>query len=124
MQLQSFSDFASALVDERGSAVLEFVGFGLLMQIPLLMMSMDLVELQQSQFAAEAVARHSLRSFILLGTPVETTAAEILKDFRLTTNPKLELDCKPSTNCAAPGSILTLRVQVGRAQAQSRMINP
>jgi hypothetical protein len=124
MQRQSFNRAVKGFADESGSAVLEFVGFGLLLQITLLMISVDLAALQQSQFAAEAVARHSLRSFILTGTPVDLTAREIMTDFLMTAEPKLQMSCLPAGGCENSGSIITLNVTVGRAQAQSSMRNP
>lgn len=109
---------------DSGSAVLEFVGFGLLLQIPLLIIAMSLAEVQQEQFAAEAIARHSLRSFVLAGTPPSETAAEVVTDFRLKAAPILQLSCRPIGDCEASGAIITLKVQLGRAQAQSIMTSP
>ena len=124
MQPQNFNRAVNRLSDEGGSAVLEFVGFGLLLQITLLTIAVDLAAVQQSQFAAEAVARHSLRSYILAGTPVELTASEIMRDFLITSEPTLQMSCLPVGECEASGSIVTLKVIVGRAEAQSSMRNP
>lgn len=112
------------LAQDSGSAILEFVGFGLILQVPLLMMSVSFAGVQQTQFAAEAIARHSLRSFVLVGTPVSETAAEIITDFRLTTQPNLQMSCRPVGDCESPGSIITLKVLLGQAQAQSAMRHP
>lgn len=109
---------------DTGSAVLEFVGFGLLLQIPLLMMAINLAEVQQAQFAAEAIARHSLRSFILLGTPISEAADEILADFRITSEPRLLLSCKPIGECETSGTLITLEVSLGAAKAVSVMRLP
>lgn len=112
------------LGQDSGSAILEFVGFGLILQVPLLMMAVSFAEVQQTQFAAEAIARHSLRSFVLLGTPVSETAAEIIIDFRLATQPKLQMSCRPVGDCESPGSVITLKVLLGQALAQSVMRHP
>lgn len=112
------------LSKDSGSAILEFVGFGLILQVPLLMMAVSFAEVQQTQFAAEAIARHSLRSFVLLGTPVSEAAAEIISDFRLTTQPNLQMSCRPVGDCDSPGSTITLNVLLGKAQAQSVMRHP
>lgn len=117
-------NLSRALADESGSAVLEFVGFGLLLQIPLLMMAVNFAEVQAAQFAAEAIARHSLRSFVLTGASVAETAEEIIADFRLSTKPTLQLSCRPIGDCTNPGDIVTLRVQLSKAEAQSVMRHP
>jgi hypothetical protein len=116
--------FSQKWHNDSGSAILEFVGFGLILQVPLLMMAVNFAEVQQTQFAAEAIARHSLRSFVLLGTPVSEAAAEIIADFRLTTQPSLQMSCRPVGDCESPGSTITLRVLLGKAQAQSVMRHP
>ncbi|MEY3889415.1 MAG: hypothetical protein RLZZ90_673 [Actinomycetota bacterium] len=120
--LQNF--LSHKLHNDAGSAILEFVGFGLLLQVPLLMMAVNFAEVQQTQFAAEAIARHSLRSFVLMGTPVSEAAAEIITDFRLTTQPSLQMSCRPVGDCEIPGSTITLKVLLGKAQAQSVMRHP
>ena len=128
MPLPNFNNFrrdlCQQLSKDSGSAILEFVGFGLLVQIPLLMMAVNFAEVQQAQFAAEAIARHSLRSFVLMGTPVSEAAAEIVADFKLTTQPSLQMSCRPAGDCESPDSIITLRVVLGKAQAQSVMRHP
>ena len=48
---------------ETGSAVIELIGFGLLLQIPLVMLATNLLLLQHDQLAAEAITRDVLRSF-------------------------------------------------------------
>jgi hypothetical protein len=124
MPLQRSSDPARLLSSDAGSALLEFVGFGLLLQIPLLMMAVSFAEVQQTQFAAEAIARHSLRSFLLIGTPVSEAAAEIVADFQLRTEPRLLLTCRPTGDCEVPGTLLTLEVFLGKAHAVSVMRHP
>lgn len=128
MPHQSFNNPKKTLgrtfADESGSAVLEFVGFGLLLQVPLLMMAVNFAEVQAAQFAAEAIARHSLRSYVLTGASVTETADEIISDFRLSTKPTLQLSCHPIGDCNNPGDIVTLRVQLANAKAQSVMRHP
>jgi hypothetical protein len=105
---------------ERGSSMIDFLGFGLLLQIPVLMLATQLATIQANQLAADSIARHSLRSFVLQGAPVELTARQISEDFRLKITPFVELDCQP--DCVSPESILRLKVSVGGVQATSVMI--
>lgn len=106
--------------DERGSSMIEFLGFGLLLQVPVLMFATQLATIHTNQLAADSIARHSLRSFVLEDAPVELTAQQISEDFRLKINPVVDLDCKP--DCISPESLLRLRVSVGSVEAVSVMI--
>jgi hypothetical protein len=117
------SDF-KYLAQDQGSAVVEFVGFGLLLQVPLLIVAVTLAQVQLDQFAAEAVARHSLRSYILAGTPIAQSAREVLQDFAVTALPDLQVSCSPSKDCEASGETVSLHVQLGLAQAESIVIRP
>jgi len=105
--------------DENGSAVLEFVGFGLLFQISILIAALQVAEVQKLQIASESIARHSLRSFILGQVSVESTAQQVAQDFGITQTPVLQLSCNP--DCESSGSIANLRVILGKAVAQSTM---
>jgi hypothetical protein len=106
--------------DERGSSMIDFLGFGLLLQVPVLMLATQLATLHTNQLAADSIARHTLRSFVLQDAPVELTARQIAEDFRLKINPVVELDCHP--DCISLESILHLNVSVGDARAISVMI--
>jgi hypothetical protein len=106
--------------DERGSSLIEFLGFGLLLQIPVLLLATQLATIHANQLAADSIARHSLRSFVLQDTPVALTAGQISADFRLKINPVVELVCEPE--CTSPESILRLKVSVGGIQATSVMV--
>jgi hypothetical protein len=124
MQLQRFSEVRKLLRAENGSAVLEFVGFGLILQILLLMMAVGLAEVQQTQFAAEAIARHSLRSYVLMDTPILQAATEILDDFAVKAEPRLLMTCRPIGQCEASGALITLEVFLGKSEAVSVMRQP
>ena len=112
MQLENFKS-------DKGSAVLEFVGFGLLFQITILAAALQVAEIQLDQIAAESIARHSLRSFILAAVPIEATAQQVATDFGISKIPNLQLSCEP--DCETAGSLANLRVLVGKAVAQSTM---
>jgi hypothetical protein len=100
--------------------MIDFLGFGLLLQVPVLMLATQLGTLLTNQLAADSIARHTLRSFVLQDAPVELTARQIAEDFRLKISPVVELDCKP--DCVSPESILRLNVSVGDVRAISVMI--
>lgn len=105
------------IVDDRGSVVLEFLAFGLLLQVSVLIWLINFSNLQGQQIAAESVARHSLRAFILSDTQPEITAQQILNDFGFNLQPRFNFTCEP--DCDSPGSILRLQVEVGAAKAQA-----
>ncbi|WP_296631376.1 hypothetical protein [Rhodoluna sp.] len=112
MQLVNFKD-------DRGSAVVEFIGFGLLLQILLLTGALQIAEVQKQQIAAEAIARHSLRSYVISGVSIESTAQQVARDFGIAQLPSVQLVCRP--DCETPGALAQLRVVVGKAVAQSAM---
>ena len=124
MQHPKFKISSDCLRNDAGSAVVEFIGFGLLLQVPLLIVAVSLSQVQLYQFAAEAVARHSIRSYVLVGTPVALTAQEILADFGVTELPTLQISCSPSPDCDAADQIVTLQVKLGQVKAESVMRKP
>jgi hypothetical protein len=103
--------------DDRGSVVLEFLAFGMLLQVLVLMWLINISNLQGQQIAAESVARHSLRAFVLTGTQPQITGQQILNDFGIKVQPRLKFTCEP--DCDSPGSVLRLQVAVGSANAQA-----
>lgn len=108
------------LHDETGSAVLEFLVSGILLQVAVLMWLVNVTNLQSQQLAAESIARHSLRSYVLHGTQPENTAEQIVSDFASTARPILKLACEP--DCLTEGSVLRMNVSLGSARAQSVLV--
>jgi hypothetical protein len=108
------------IIDDRGSALIDFLGFGLLLQIPLLLLSTQLAAIQSMQLAADSIARHSLRSYVLQGKEPQETALQIANDFHLSGDPKIELICEP--DCISPFSVLRLNVLIGSVKSSSVMI--
>ncbi len=100
--------------------MIDFLGFGLLLQVPVLTLATQMGTLLTNQLAADSIARHALRSFALQDAPVELTARQIAEDFRLRIRPVVELNCQP--DCISPESVLHLNVSVGDARANSVMI--
>ena len=102
---------------ERGSIFLEFLGFGLLLQIFALSLFIQIANLQTYQLAAESIARHGMRSFVSAAVDPNETAAQILNDFGLMSKPDIRMECKP--DCFEQGSKILLRVNLNSASAES-----
>ena len=105
---------------ERGSAVIDFVLYGVVLQAGLLMFGMPIYESQSSQLAAESIARHSLRAYVLSGVGVETSAQQITRDFGIKKNATVKIFCDP--DCESDGSVVGVRVSLGNASATSVMV--
>lgn len=107
--------FSSSQKSDSGSAAVELVGFGILLQIPILLFAVSAVELQHRSFAVEAIARNAVRSFVLIND-LEHTASVIAKlgesfsvdPSRLT----WDASCTPDPTCLGGGTI-TLTVKYG-----------
>lgn len=102
---------------DRGSILLEFLGYGLVLQILALTLFVQIANLQSSQLAAESIARHGMRSFVLSQIEPSETAAQILNDFGIQSKPEINMECSP--DCLTVGSELRLRVTVDRAIAEA-----
>lgn len=102
---------------DAGSVVLEFVGFGVLVQVPMLLASIALTGLQHDQLAADAINRDALRSFTLQGRAPAVTAAEIASDFKVEpARVNIQMDCEDG-DCDSPGVLVRLTTTIGNAIA-------
>ena len=106
--------------DDAGSAVIDFVLYGVVFQISLLMFGLQAFQTQSDQLAAESIARHALRSYSLAGIDPNETAAQVLADFGITKSVKVQLLCDP--DCESEGSLLELTAVVGSATAVSKSV--
>lgn len=61
--------------DDRGSAAIEFVTFGVLLTVPMLYLVIALAQLQAGFMAAEAAARNGARIIAVYGDQADATAA-------------------------------------------------
>lgn len=105
---------------DRGSVILEFLVYGLLMQIVSLTLFLQVMGALSNQLAAESIARNALRSFVLFEVEPSKTALEILRNFRIDASPKAILTCNPE--CFNPGSEITLTVTINAAIAKSHWL--
>ncbi len=102
---------------ERGSILLEFLGYGLLLQVVTLGLFIQVINQQSYQLAAESIARHGMRSFVISQTEPSETANQILDDFGIESKPETSLQCQP--DCFSVGSQLKLRVTLQSSSAES-----
>ncbi len=108
------------ITGDRGSMLIDFLGYGLLLQIPVLLLATQFATMQSAQLAVDSIARHSLRSYVLQGIPIDVSAKEIAKDFNLKSLPSVYLICSP--NCTNTNSILRLTAELGTMNSTSVMI--
>jgi hypothetical protein len=107
---------------ERGSAIVDLIGFGLILQIPILMFATATLQLQHQSFALEAIARHALRAHVLW--PDWSNTAQVVDDLAKDFNIELkdiswQLSCQPDPNCQISGSVARLEVSLGELVAYS-----
>lgn len=110
------------LGSEQGSALVDLIGFGILLQVPILMFATLAIQSQQQSFAAEAIARHGLRAHVLWPdrTNTERVIEELAQDFGIAMD-RIEwrLGCVPNPNCLASGSTAQIEVRIGAISAYS-----
>ena len=103
--------------DDSGSAAIELIGFGLILQLPLLLLALQLLGFQHSQLAAEAIARNALRAWVVTKQDPNVAATQIASDFGLSQDQvTLATICDPQT-CVGNAVLLRLQVQVAGAEA-------
>jgi hypothetical protein len=113
---------STKILCDQGSAVVDFIGFGLLLQIPVLMFSTSVLSFQHQQFALEAIARHGIRAHVLVPDSGNTTRviSELAADFGLKQSDLVwNLSCKPDPKCLASGSMVRLQVRLGGLSAEA-----
>jgi hypothetical protein len=102
---------------EQGSAVLELIGFGLLIQIPLAVLASHLVLVQHDQLAAEAITRDVLRSFVLLDAEPSNVAQLAASVYGVAPSKILvSMACRP-LDCRQEKAWVTVKTKVGSAIA-------
>ncbi len=102
---------------EDGSAAIEFIGFGLLLQVPLAIFATNLVLVQHDQLAAEAITRDVLRSHVLLGAEPSTVAEAAASLYGVSPSRlRVSMSCKPLT-CSQEQAWVTVKTQLGSATA-------
>lgn len=118
--------FSTDIRSDSGSAVVDFIGFGVLLQVAVLMFSTVALSIQHQQFALEAIARHGIRAHVLIPESSHTArvVGELASDFGLNpTELVLKLSCASDPKCSEPGSLVRLDVKLGGLSAQAISIN-
>ena len=113
-------NFSNFLGEDRGSALFDFLIFGIVLQVGLLTAGLQILNLQSSQLVAESIARHSLRSFVITGTNPEDTAKQLLQEYEITSVPSVQFSCSP--NCDDVGAVVSIVVSIGSAKASATMV--
>ena len=105
--------------DDSGSAVIEFLGFGVLLQVPILLFTLQLVGLQHDQLAVEAIVRQVARSFVIEGKDPWAAASQVAANFGVRANTlQVHVLCDP-TDCSQDGAVMNIQAQVGQASASA-----
>lgn len=105
---------------DRGSAIVDFVFYGVVIQVAILVFGLQVFSMQSAQLAAESAARHALRSFVLNGADPDESVRRIAQDFGFVGQQKVLLSCLP--DCVSEGSVMQITVVVASAKASSKMI--
>ena len=112
---------------DEGSAVIELLGFGVLLQVPILMFATSMAELQRNQLAAQTMSIQSLRSYLRASnsnsaiSALERSLAEMRMSFAL---PAEAIDYSLKTNLVDGVRFVSLRVAIGQANEVSTMVQP
>lgn len=106
---------------EIGSAAIEFLTVGLLLLVPLVYLVLTLGALQAASFAAEGVARHAARVYVLAPTDAEgrsrmaASVAAGLADWRLPASAlQLGMSCS-AADCRTPRGTVTVTARLAVA---------
>ena len=108
---------------DEGSAILEFIVVGILLNVGILVFSTQLMQIQRDQMVAESVARHATRLLSRGATEVEAQnlAAQIAHQFGYSTDLiSLRASCS-SEGCNQLGDFVTIRVKANRAVSTATM---
>jgi hypothetical protein len=109
------------LSGDKGSAVLEFVTIGLLLNVSVLTLAVQLLTHFQAQLAVESVARHVARAIAkdASALAVDELATSIAGDFSFRAEDvNLQVSCQPS-DCDSLDSIVAVEVSIQSATAKA-----
>lgn len=110
-------------IEETGSAILEFLIFGLAVNLALLTFSVDIIQVQKHQLAADSIARHASRDFSLNLSEIsaQQVASEVATGFNLQPNQwQIAAECEPA-GCIAADALVKIQVLVENSRATAQM---
>lgn len=103
---------------ERGSAIIEFLGVGILLLVPIAYGMLALVSVESAMLAAELAARNAARSLVADGYPDDGAAlaeaqirAAFLDQGHDPGRATVEIVCAPNPDCAVPGAELRVTIR-------------
>lgn len=102
--------------------MIDFIGFGVLLQIPVLMFTTFALVQQHEQFALEAISRHGIRAHVLMpdNTNTSRVISELAKDFGIDQSRLVwSLSCQPDPKCIEPRTLISLEVKLGGLSASA-----
>lgn len=108
------------LASEQGSSLVDLIGFGVLLQIPILMFATFAVSTQQQSLAVESIARHAVRAHSLwpVFESTQEVVVDIAKDFGISPDRvSWSLSCAPNPNCLEPNTTAQIEVRYGQLVA-------
>jgi len=100
--------------------ILDLIGFGVMLQIPVLMFATFALATQQQAFAIESIARHALRAEVIwpdepnTSKVVDQLARDLGLDRRL-----LEYQIRCELECGTPLSLVHIRVRYQGLEAHA-----
>jgi Flp pilus assembly protein TadG len=107
------------LRDENGSAIVEFTFLAVLFMVPLLYLLLTVFQVQRAAYAVTAATREAGRAFVTADSATVAfdrayAAAGIsLADHDLSVDASaMTIDCAGGTSCLAPGSQVTVAMEV------------
>ena len=103
--------------DETGSAALELLTFGVLLQVPILALATQFAGVQHQQLAAQTMSQQGLRAYVqsasgLADQNLKLAMDEMSHNFGLSSGDlSFELSCR--RDCTGAEPLFSLRVSVG-----------
>jgi len=113
--------------DDNGSALIELLGFGILLQVPILMFATAVAELQADQLAAQTISVQALRAWLRADSSelgvraLEESIAEMSSSFGISED---KVDYSLKTQLVDGVKIESLRVVIGLARETSSVVSP
>jgi len=106
-------------LDERGTAIVEFVWLAILLLVPLLYIVLAVFDTQRTAYAASAAARSATRAFVTAPDQesgyarAEAAARLAFRDHGIdTARFALAITCRPDPRqCLSPGSVVAAQVR-------------
>jgi hypothetical protein len=113
---------STSLRAEQGSAMVDLIGFGIMLQIPILVFATIGIQSQQQSFAVESIARHALRAHSLwpVNESTQQVVSEIANDFGIAPQRlQWKILCSPNPNCQVVNTTARIEVRMGDLIAYS-----